>query len=88
MHAGILHVHSHAGWCLCESPLLGGLNRWVCASLSGRSILRGAGSVAAGGIESGDMRMVAEYTGIPEPSAFLLFGSGALALLGYRRYGR
>ena len=53
MHAGILHVHGNAGWCLCESPLLGGLNRWVSTSLSRRSIPRGAEGVAAGVVGSG-----------------------------------
>jgi len=56
MHAGILHVHGNAGWCLCESPLLAGLNRWVSASLLRRSIPRGVRGVAAGVVDSGSMR--------------------------------
>ncbi len=56
MHAGIVHVHDNAGWCLCESPLLAGITRRVSASLSRRSILRGAGDIAAGVVDSGDMR--------------------------------
>jgi imidazolonepropionase-like amidohydrolase len=56
MHARILHVHDYVGGCLCESPLLARLNRWVSAELSPRSIIRRGGDVTPGVAASGTVQ--------------------------------